>query len=57
MPIPKDKQEEYGIIAATMQKRGKSLEEAKDIADRAVMGKKHKSQGAKRRMKGSKVRY
>lgn len=36
MPVPKGKQELYGKIAGHMQNLGKSLSEAKDIADAAV---------------------
>lgn len=39
MPVPKKKQKVYGVIVGAMRNKGKSLEEAKDIADRAV---KHK---------------
>src|SRR6266567_3676571 len=42
MPVPKGKEELYGKIAGHMQNLGKSLEEAKDIADRAVKVKKNK---------------
>lgn len=36
MPVPKDKEELYGKIAGHMQNEGKSLAEAKNIADKAV---------------------
>ncbi len=39
MPVPKDKEALYGKIAGHMQNLGKSLTEAKDIADKAVMSK------------------
>jgi hypothetical protein len=41
MPVPKGKQKLYGKIAGHMQNLGKSFEEAKDIADRAVKVKKN----------------
>ncbi len=42
MPVPKGKEELYGKIAGHMQNLGKSLQESKDIADRAVKVKKKK---------------
>jgi len=36
MPVPKGKEELYGKIAGHMQNLGKSLTEAKNIADKAV---------------------
>lgn len=40
MPVPKDKQELYGKIVGHMINKGKTLEEAKKIADKAVKKKK-----------------
>lgn len=37
MPVPKGKQDLYGKIVGHMQNLGKSREESKDIADRAVV--------------------
>jgi len=42
MPVPKGKEDLYGKIAGHMQNLGKSLGEAKNIADRAVKVKKNK---------------
>jgi hypothetical protein len=44
MPVPKKKQKLYGKVVGHMINSGKSLEEAKDIADKAVHvgGKKGK---------------
>lgn len=39
MPVPKSKQKAYGVIVGKNINEGKSLEESKGIADRAV---KHK---------------
>lgn len=39
MPVPKKKQKAYGVIVGAMQNKGKSMEESKDIADKAI---KHK---------------
>ena len=36
MPVPKDKQELFGKVVGRMINEGKSQEEAKNIADRAV---------------------
>lgn len=40
MPVPKNKQKQFRIIVATNVTRGKSLEAAKQIADKAVKTKK-----------------
>lgn len=40
MPVPKKKQEKYGKIVGHLQNEGYSLEEAKNKADKAIMGKK-----------------
>ena len=52
MPVPKGKQKKYGKIVGANINRGKSLEEAKDIADRAVKhdgkGKNNKKAKAKK---------
>lgn len=42
MPVPKNKQKKYGIIVASLQKRGFSLDEAKGKADKALKIKKGK---------------
>ncbi len=47
MPVPKGKQSLYGKIAGHMQNLGKSLSEAKNIADRAVGVKKGKKLNSK----------
>ncbi len=47
MPVPKKKQKLYGKIAGHMQNLGKSLPEAKDIADRAIKVKKEKKKSGK----------
>ena len=36
MPVPKDKLKAYGIIVASLQKQGKSLEQAKRISDQKL---------------------
>lgn len=36
MPVPKSKQKKYGILVATFQKQGMSLEAAKRKADKAL---------------------
>lgn len=36
MPVPKQYMKLYGIIVATQQKRGASLEKAKAMADQAI---------------------
>lgn len=41
MPVPKSKQKKYGIIVATMQKHGRTLEQAKAVADAALDIGKH----------------
>lgn len=43
MPVPKGKEKKYGLIAAHMQNEGYSYDEAKNIADKAVMKKKSKN--------------
>ncbi len=55
MPVPKKYQDKYGKIVGRMQNNGKSLEESKSIADKAVRGmmkenyrpKKKKQNGGK----------
>lgn len=51
MPVPKSKQKKYGMIVGKNINEGKSLEAAKDIADRAIkpghQGKSKKSKGKK----------
>lgn len=42
MPVPKSKQKLYGKIVGKNINDGKSLEQAKDIADKAVKVKKGK---------------
>ena len=42
MPVPKSKQKLYGKIVGKNINDGKSLEQAKDIADKAVKVKKSK---------------
>ena len=42
MPVPKGKEKLYGKIVGANINRGKSLEDAKDIADRAVSKKGRK---------------
>ncbi len=60
MPVPKDKQALYGKIVGHMMNKGKSLDEAKDIADRAIKhhdgdkrgngeGKKHSVKNVKKK--------
>ena len=39
MPVPKNKQKSYGVIVGANMNRGMTLDEAKNIADRAI---KHK---------------
>lgn len=50
MPVPKKKQRIYGIIVGKNINEGKSLETAKDIADRAIKHepKKKKKKGYSR---------
>lgn len=48
MPVPKQDEALYGKIAGHMQNLGKSLTEAKHIADKAIMGKKDKSSNGKK---------
>jgi len=53
MPVPKKKQELYGKIVGHMQNLGKSLEEAKNIADRAIKHDVHKTLGIPSKKKTS----
>lgn len=48
MPVPKKKQRIYGIIVGKNINEGKSLEAAKNIADRAI---KHDIKAPKKRKK------
>lgn len=48
MPVPKGKKKVYGRIVGANINRGLSLEEAKDIADRAVKHKEVKDKGLKK---------
>jgi hypothetical protein len=47
MPVPKHKQEAYGVIVGKNINSGKDLDESKDIADRAM---KHINRGEARSM-------
>lgn len=40
VPVPKDKEKLYGMIVGKNINSGKSLEASKNIADRAIVGKK-----------------
>lgn len=48
MPIPDGKEHLFGMIIGHMINTGKSYEESKSIAERAVMGKKKKPAGKKK---------
>lgn len=52
MPVPKGKQKIYGRILGRMINSGKSKDEAKDIADRAVKHKEVKDSNLKSKKKG-----
>lgn len=39
MPVPRSKRKAYGVIVGKNINEGKSVEEAKDIADRAIQHK------------------
>lgn len=42
MPVPKGKKKAYGVIVGAMQNKGKSLSQAKKIADKAIKNPKVK---------------
>lgn len=48
MPVPKDKEKLYGMIVGKNINEGKSLEASKNIADRAIIGKKDKASSNKK---------
>lgn len=48
MPVPKGKEKLYGKIVGANINRGKTLSQAKSIADRAVVSKKKKKSKKKK---------
>ena len=48
MPVPKKKEKAYGVIVGAMQNKGKSLNDAKNIADKAIKSPKLKEQSFKK---------